>query len=360
MTSLLAARPLISVYNEKNEKTESTVKLPGVFKCPIRPDLICKTSQQMRMNSRQPYAVNKYAGHQTSAESWGTGRAVARIPRVRGGGTHRSGQGAFGNMCRGGRMFAPTKIWRRWHRLINTKVKRYALSSAIACSGIPALVMAKGHSIEGVPEIPFVVSDSIQSFKKTKEAVSFLRKSAAWLDVERVLKKKKKRAGKGKNRTSRFKSKRGPLLVFAKDEGCVKAFDNIPGVSSLCVDALNLLWVAPGGQGGRFIIWTESAFRKLDAIYGSIEERPTLKSNWNIPSPMMANTDLARIINSEEIQKVLKPKKTGTEKKKRKVNALKNIKAMLRLNPYYAVEKKVREEEKKARIAKDKEEKAKK
>lgn len=38
------------------------------------------------------------AGHQTSAESWGTGRAVARIPRVRGGGTHRSGQGAFGNV----------------------------------------------------------------------------------------------------------------------------------------------------------------------------------------------------------------------------------------------------------------------
>lgn len=33
-----------------------------------------------------------FEGHQTSAESWGTGRAVARIPRVRGGGTHRSGQ----------------------------------------------------------------------------------------------------------------------------------------------------------------------------------------------------------------------------------------------------------------------------
>ena len=39
-----------------------------------------------------------FSGHQTSAESWGTGRAVARIPRVRGGGTHRSGQGAFGNV----------------------------------------------------------------------------------------------------------------------------------------------------------------------------------------------------------------------------------------------------------------------
>lgn len=86
-------------------------------------------------------------GHQTSAESWGTGRAVARIPRVRGGGTHRSGQGAYGNMCRGGRMFAPTKIWRRWQRKINVNQKRYALCSAIAASGIPALVMSKGISL---------------------------------------------------------------------------------------------------------------------------------------------------------------------------------------------------------------------
>ena len=84
------------------------------------------------------------AGHQTSAESWGTGRAVARIPRVRGGGTHRSGQGAFGNMCRGGHMFAPTKVYRRWHRKVSVQQKRYAMVSAIAATGVPALVMAKG------------------------------------------------------------------------------------------------------------------------------------------------------------------------------------------------------------------------
>jgi ribosomal protein L4 len=47
------------------------------------------------------------------------GRAVARIPRVSGGGTHRAGQAAFGNMCRSGRMFAPTKVWRKWHQKIN-------------------------------------------------------------------------------------------------------------------------------------------------------------------------------------------------------------------------------------------------
>lgn len=45
-----------------------------------------------------PYSVAKWAGTQTSAQSWGTGRAVARIPRVPGGGTHRAGQGAFGNI----------------------------------------------------------------------------------------------------------------------------------------------------------------------------------------------------------------------------------------------------------------------
>ncbi len=47
-------------------------------------------------------------------------------------------------MCRGGRMFAPTKTWRRWHRRINTTQKRYAICSAVAASAIPALVMSKG------------------------------------------------------------------------------------------------------------------------------------------------------------------------------------------------------------------------
>ena len=74
---------------------------------------------------------------------------MARIPRVSGGGTNRSGQGAFGNMCRGGRMFAPTKTWRRWHRHINVNQRRYALCSALAASAVPALIMAKGIRYSG-------------------------------------------------------------------------------------------------------------------------------------------------------------------------------------------------------------------
>merc|ERR1712018_571628 len=124
----------------------------------------------MLKNHRQPYAISKGSGHQTSAESWGTGRAVARIPRVGGGGTSRSGQGAFGNMCRGGRMFAPTKTWRRWHRKINNTQKRYAIASSLAASAIPALIMARGHRIDDVPEIPLIMDDAIESTKKTATA----------------------------------------------------------------------------------------------------------------------------------------------------------------------------------------------
>ena len=92
--------------------------MPAVFKAPIRPDVVTQVHTGLNKNNRQPYAVSAIAGEQTSAESWGTGRAVARIPRVRGGGTSRSGAAAFGNMCRGGRMFNPNKTWRRWYRKV--------------------------------------------------------------------------------------------------------------------------------------------------------------------------------------------------------------------------------------------------
>ena len=100
-----AALPTVAVQG-----SAATVQLPEVFLSPIRPDIVNAVHTGLNKNNRQAYAVNKLAGHNTAAESWGTGRAVSRIPRVPGGGTHRAGQGAFGNMCRGGRMFAPTKV----------------------------------------------------------------------------------------------------------------------------------------------------------------------------------------------------------------------------------------------------------
>lgn len=120
---MASARPLVSVQSLAGEAAEQT-NLPAVFSAPLRPDIVRIVHTGLAKNKRQAYAVSVKAGHQTSAESWGTGRAVSRIPRVPGGGTHRAGQGAFGNMCRGGRMFAPTKTWRRWHRKVSINQKR--------------------------------------------------------------------------------------------------------------------------------------------------------------------------------------------------------------------------------------------
>lgn len=83
-------------------------------------------------------------------------------------------------------MFAPTKPWRRWHRRININQRRYALASAVAASGVPALVLSKGHVIEQIPELPLVVSDKVQEFTKTKQAVIFLRRIKAWGDIQKV------------------------------------------------------------------------------------------------------------------------------------------------------------------------------
>nr|SVE70492.1 EOG090X0822 [Daphnia similis]SVE71116.1 EOG090X0822 [Daphnia similis]SVE72375.1 EOG090X0822 [Daphnia similis] len=345
--SKVVARPLITVYNEKAEASGSTVQLPAVFRAPIRPDIVSFVQQQMSMNRRHPYCVSEKAGHQTSAESWGTGRAVARIPRVRGGGTHRSGQGAYGNMCRGGRMFAPTKIWRRWHRKINVNQKRYALCSAIAASGIPALVMSKGHMINDVPEMPLVVSDKVQEYNKTKQAVVLLRRLRAWTDVQKVYKTRRFRAGKGKMRNRRRTSKLGPLIIYGKDQGLTKAFRNIPGVSLISVNKLNLMKLAPGGHVGRFCIWTESAFQRLNALYGTWRQKSKLKSDYNLPQPILTGTDLSRLLKSDEIQKVIRrPRQVDFLNSKMvrrasvKRNPLTNMRALMKLNPYSAVIKK--------------------
>ncbi|GAU98214.1 hypothetical protein RvY_09390 [Ramazzottius varieornatus] len=335
--SNVSARPLVTVYDEKNVPTGKTVALPAVFKAPIRPDVVNFVHTSMRFNTRQAYSVSDLAGHQTSAESWGTGRAVARIPRVRGGGTHRSGQGAFGNMCRGGRMFAPTKTWRRWHRKINITQRRYAIASAIAATGVPALVMARGHIIDQIPEVPLVVSDKVEGLTKTKDAVTFLRRVRAWGDILKVYKSRRLRAGRGKLRNRRRIHKKGPVIIYEKDNGLTRAFRNIPGVDVVHVRTLNLLKLAPGGHLGRFAIWTESAFRLLDDLYGSYTTKSKLKTDYNLPQHKMSSADLKRLIQSDKIQAVLRPRQSKPSRRVVKKNPLKHIQVMLKLNPYAEV-----------------------
>lgn len=43
-----------------------------------------------------------------------------------------------------------------------------------------------GHMIQEIPEFPLVVSDKIESYNKTKQAVIFLRRIKAWNDIQKV------------------------------------------------------------------------------------------------------------------------------------------------------------------------------
>jgi len=258
-------------------------------------------------------------------------------------------------------MFGSKKVWRRIHRKVGVRQKRYAIISAIAASGSPAIVMSKGHQIMRTREVPLVVDNRIESFKKTKEAVAFLKRHQAWPDVVRVYKSKRNRAGKGKLRNRRKVQRKGPLVVVHKNEGASLAFRNIPGIEVVNVDKLNLLKVAPGGHVGRFIIWSEGAFTKLGKVYGTYHQKSEMKKNFNLPQPIMNSSDLASIMKHENIKKALRPPRLHRILSDVKLNPLKNKKKLYQLNPYARVESMlarkvmekalVKKEEKKERLA---------
>lgn len=356
---MATARPVVSLYDgEANKVKGKEMTMPSVLCAPLRPDLVRYIHMNMSKNKRQAYALSPKAGYGTAAESWGTGRAVARIPRVPGGGTHRAGQAAFGNMCRGGGMFSPTKVWRRWHRKVNVTMKRHAVATALAASTLPPLVMARGHRIGEVEELPLVISSDVEKITKTKDAVKLLGELGCTEELDKVAASRKARGGKAKLRNRKYTMRRGPLVVYEKNDGIVRAFRNIPGVDTACVDRLNLLKLAPGGTFGRFVIWTEGAFKKLNDIYGTYKSGAPAKKGYRLLRGHMENADISRIINSNEVQSVVKPKIEGPIRFGRKKNPLKNDSVMEALNPGVKDVKKERAEAHKSKAKKAKKDKA--
>lgn len=66
-----------------------------------------------------------------------------------------------------------------------------------------------------------------------------------------------------------------------------------------------------------------------------------LSQGYTLPRPMMANSDIARIINSDEIQSVVRPARSGLVRKPLKKNPMKNLGALLKLNPYANVARRI-------------------
>jgi len=240
-------------------------------------------------------------------------------------------------------MFSPTKVWRKWHVKISKGQRRYATCSAVAASSVAPLVMARGHRIEHIAEVPLVVADAeFENISKTKQALALLKALGANDDLERVSNSRGIRRGKGKARNRRYVQRRGPLIIHNKERSAsnnfVVAFRNIPGVDSCHVSRLNLLQLAPGGHVGRFIIWTESAVKQLNSIFGTESQDSTQKHGFRPPRGIVTTADVGRIINSEEIQAVLRPAQKQSYIP-RKRNPLKNLDAMVKLNPFILSQK---------------------
>ena len=72
------------------------------------------------------------------------------------------------------------------HRHVNVNQKRYAVASALAATAVPALVMARGHRVEEVPELPLVVDTSLETCTKTASALATLTALGAAAEVEKV------------------------------------------------------------------------------------------------------------------------------------------------------------------------------
>lgn len=193
--------------------------------------------------------------------------------------------------------------------------------------------------------MPLVIDSKVFSgaaISRTSAAAGLLKSVGASPDVEKVNNSRKLRAGKGKLRGRRHRQRRGPLVVYNPEvDGTeiVRAFRNLAGVETSSVFALNLLQLAPGGHLGRFVIWTSAAFAALDDIYGSTTTPSALKKDFLLPSPLVQQADIGRLINSSEIQSVIRAAKGAARTKRaavQKKNPLVNKQVLLRLNPYAA------------------------
>ncbi len=262
----MATEKTAQVFNLEGKATGKTT-LPSAFDTPLRPDVIKRAVLSLQSHRLQHQGRDPMAGKRTSAESRGTGMALARVPRVKGG----SGNAAFAPGTVGGRQAHPPRAEARVVKEIPKKEKHLALLSAIAATASKETVELRGHEVEGVLEIPLVVEDSLSELTKAKEVEEAFTNLGLLTDIYRVRESRGIRAGKGKHRGRKMKQAVGPLIVIAENKGIVKAASNLPGVDVVTVSDLNAEVLAPGTHAGRLTVWTTSAIAEVGKLYSTGE-----------------------------------------------------------------------------------------
>ncbi len=251
----------VNVYSTKGKKLPKKADLPKVFEDPVRPDIIKKAVLASQSTSFQPYGSNPMAGKRTSAATFGTGRGLARVARVSGGGPTR-GRGAFAPSTVGGRVAHPARVARRIIKRMNKKEMKKAIASAIAATADKEAVEKRGHKIGEDTDLPIIISDEFEKIDTTAETDEIFHTLNLTTDIDKA-KKRKIRAGKGKRRGRKYKTKKSVLVVIGEDKGIKQGARNLPGVEVVTAEELGIEHLAPGTQYGRLTVYTQSALEKI-------------------------------------------------------------------------------------------------
>ena len=250
-------------------QVEGSVELPQAFLDQIRPELIQRAALAENSYKLQPQAHYVLAGMQTTATYYGamnsfrSGRHMGIAIRPR----EKLGGGVQGKVRRipssvKGKRAHPHLAEKKIIELINKKEYQRAIVSAISAT-------AKSSPRTGdLKSLPFIVSDEIESLKKTKEIIKVLKN----LKLEEYMEEgRNSHIKKGIRRSSRRKIyKKSILIVLSKNGTTLNAARNIPGLDVCTISNITVNLLAPGGVPGRITIWSEQAVKNIDSEISKI------------------------------------------------------------------------------------------
>jgi len=247
-----------NVYSVKGE-VSGTIDVPAAFSSEYRPDVIKKAIHAAAANKRQPYGPGARAGMRHSVSTWGKGRGVSRVQRVKDG---RKATESPNNVT--GRRAHPPLPEKIWDQKVNKKELKLARYSALAATANADCVRERGHQFDDSVSFPIVIEDEFQNIANTSEINVIFDSIGIGYDVERAKEGRKIRAGRGKMRNRKYRTPVSVLIVVADREALVfKGASNLPGVEVETVGTLNTGILAPGGDAGRLTVYTKSAIAQI-------------------------------------------------------------------------------------------------
>ena len=230
------------------------VELPEVFETTFRPDLVKRAVLAAQANRTQDAGTDEYAGLRTPAESQGSGRGMAHVPR-------QDGRAREVPQAVSGRPAHPPKAETDRGLDINTKERKLATRSAIAATADADVVADRGHAFDDDVEFPVVVDDEFEELTKTQRAVEVFEALGVYADVERAEDGKSIRSGRGTTRGRKYDEPKSVLVVTSEEPSL--AARNLAGADVATAAEVNAEDLAPGTDPGRLTVFTESAVAEV-------------------------------------------------------------------------------------------------